>query len=135
MIFPSVSDFPSKMPQPDLSDMIPNTASGRKKMADNKKYLDQRSKGWETNIALMRSPTINESTNKQIPGRDSINDVTRRSKIDGGKSKLLGAFPQSGTGRHEPNGLESVVDFAPRPIAPLPDYFYPALNTTIPNVA
>jgi len=135
MIFPSVHDFPSKLPQPDLSDMIANTASGRKKMADNKKYLDQRNKGWETNIALMRSPTINESTNKQIPGRDSINDVTRRSKINGGKSKLLGAFPQSGTGRHEPNGLESVAEFAPRPLMQLPDYFYPALNTTIPNVA
>ena len=135
MIFPSVSDFPSNKPQPDLSDMIANTASGRKKMADNKFYLQQRNKGYDINIPLMRAPTINESTNKQIPGRDSINDVTRRSKIDGGKSKLLGAFPQSGTGRHEPNGLESVVDFAPRPIAPLPDYFYPALNTTIPNVA
>ena len=135
MIFPSVSDFPSNKPQPDLSDMIANTASGRKKMADNKKYLDQRNKGYDTNIAMMRSPTINESTNKQIPARDAINDVTRRSKINGGKSKLIGAFPQTGTGRHEPQGLESVAEFAPRPLMPLPDFFYPALNTTIPNLA
>lgn len=135
MIFPEFNDHATGLPQPDMSDMLPNTASARYKVANNKFYLDQRPKGYDKRTPLMMRPTITDITMKVKPCRDSINDVVRRAKVDGGKSKLLGARPQTGTGRHEPAGLESLPQHAPGTIMPLPDYFYPSMNTTIPMLA
>lgn len=132
MIFPAFNDHMTGLPQPDVSDMISNTASARYKVANMKPYLDQRNKGWDTNIPLMRGPTITDSTNKQIPRRDAINDVIRRSKVNGGKTDLMGAYPKTGTSRKEPRGLETDGQYQPKTIMPLPDNFYPSLNSDIP---
>ena len=131
MIVPSVSDFPVAIPQADMSDMIANTASHQFKRANVKAYLDQRNKGWEVNQKFMNPVAIRDQTMIQKPCRDSINNVTRQAKIAGGKEKLLGARPQTGTDRNQPKGLESDGFFEPRPIMALPDYFTPALNTPL----
>lgn len=115
----------------DPFDMIPKSSSSRHKRSDVKHYLDISEKGWVYNVPFMQAPTINESTNKQIPLRDGLNEVIRRGKINGGKTKLLGAFPQTGAFRNEQPGLATLPEFRPVAIMPLADNFYPALNTTL----
>ena len=112
-------------------DMLPKSSSAKHKRSDVKHYLDINEKGWTYNVPMMQSPTINQSTNKQIPLRNGIDDVIRRAKINGGKTKFLGTFPQTGGFRNELPGLASLQEFRPVTIMPLPDSFYPALNTTL----
>lgn len=126
MRVPAFHDNPVNMPQPDLSDMLPNTASSRHKMANNKYYLDQRNLGWEYNIPTM----IGQRPLKPEPLRDGINDVVRQSKIAGGKDKLLGAVPRVNA-RNQPASLAMDSRYLIEPLMPLPDNFYPALNTIL----
>ena len=132
MIFPDFYDIPSTKPQLEIFDMLPKSGSSRHKRVNARHILDINEKGWVINQPIMMAPMITSSTNKQIPMRDSINDVTRRAKINGGKSKLLGTFPQTGNARHQPAGLFTMPEFRAVAIMPLPDQFYPALNSMIP---
>lgn len=132
MRIPTAFDFPIGKPQPDVSDMISNTASHQFKRANVKAYLDQRNKGWEYNVPFMMRPTITDSTMKILPCRDAINNEIRQAKIAGGKEKLLGAFPQSGNARNQPKGLESDGFFEPKPLLPDFDNFFPSLISPIP---
>ena len=131
MKFPSVGDFPVGRPPADLSDMIANTASHRFKRANVKFYLDERNKGWDINQKFMNPCAIRDQTMIQRPCVDAINNEIRQSKISGGKEKLLGLRPQTGTDRNQPKGLESDGFFEPKPIMPLPDFFTPGLNTPL----
>jgi hypothetical protein len=135
MRFFEFNDNRLDIPQPDESDMLPNSASARYKVANNKFYLDQRNPGYETRTPLMMRPAITDSTMKVIPARDGINDVTRRAKINGGKTKLLGTRPQSGTGRNEPKGLATMAMHQSGSIMKNADNFYPMVNSQIPMIA
>jgi len=95
-------------------------------MANNKHYLDQRNLGWDYRVPTM----IGERPLKPEPLRDGINDVVRQSKIAGGKDKLLGAVPRVNA-RNQPASLAMDAKYLIEPIMPLPDNFYPALNTIL----
>jgi hypothetical protein len=80
-------------------------------------------------------PAITDITMKIIPARDAVNDVVRRAKINGGKTKLLGTRPQTGTGRNEPKGLETMAMHQPGSIMKNADNFFPMVNSQIPMIS
>lgn len=85
MIIPAHTDFPVNQPQLEYPDMLPKTATHRKRQANVKPYLDQRGDPGPR-IPMM---TQRDHTMIQKPCLDAINQPTRRPKFGGGKENYV----------------------------------------------